>query len=791
MKLFKIFILAFFVVSLISCGGAEERKAAYLEKAKSSVAAGDLDKARIELKNVLQIDPKDGDAYYQLGKIYEQQKDYKKAYGNYLKAEELKPGLLENQAKLGRFYLLLMNDSKQAQAKVDLILSKEPDNADGLLLKAAMMMRNNNTDEAIAITKDIVVKNPDHSESVAFLASLYSKEKKNKEAINVLDDALKNNKNNSKLKKLLASILVSNKNYSRAEIIYKDFLERNPDDVSSYNNLAVFYSMTGDKARAEKILRESIDNKLDDEDRILTLIKYLRETKSNDEAIKELKSYVATNRRLGRLKIALAELFILNKDKKMAIKVFKEVINDFPEEVTGITARTALASIYISDKNYDDAAKVIEDAFLISPNDPQVNYLRAQFAVRNKDFEKAIISLRIVTKEMPENIDAYILLANIYKKESNNEQVRSTLNSAYENNRGNADVLLKLAQYYSSIDVVQSEKIINEYNALKQKDYDGLSLKAAILNRNSKYEEAYKIAEELMSSFSDKPNGYLQAMPYLSQQDDKKRIVSVLENGYMNTKYNRKLLILLTTIQVSEKKFDIIESRIKEEIKLSPDDAELSILLAKVYLAKNDVKSAMSKLNTVTKSSPEVEESYLLLSQIYQKKGDIDSVEKILISGKANVKSSLKIPMKLAGLYEYNQSYNKAIDVYKSIHKMHPENLVIVNNLASMLSDYGNSKEDLKLAKTLSMKLEETKQPVFLDTIGWVYYKSGDYQKSVTYLMQAVKKAEKINVFNYHLGMAYKMSGDKTQAKTYLEKSMADGKNFKEKELAKEALKDL
>ena len=77
MNLFRILILALSALALISCGGAEERKAVYLEKAKVSMAGGDLDKARIELKNVLQIDPKDGDAYFQLGKIYEQKQDYK------------------------------------------------------------------------------------------------------------------------------------------------------------------------------------------------------------------------------------------------------------------------------------------------------------------------------------------------------------------------------------------------------------------------------------------------------------------------------------------------------------------------------------------------------------------------------------------------------------------------------------------------------------------------------------------------------------------------------------------
>ena len=64
-------------------------------KAKASIEAGDFDKARIELKNVLQIDPKDSEAFYQLGKVYEELNNYRKAFGSYLKSEELNPNLLK------------------------------------------------------------------------------------------------------------------------------------------------------------------------------------------------------------------------------------------------------------------------------------------------------------------------------------------------------------------------------------------------------------------------------------------------------------------------------------------------------------------------------------------------------------------------------------------------------------------------------------------------------------------------------------------------------------------------
>ena len=108
-----------------------------------------------------------------------------------------------------------------------------------------------------------------------------------------------------------------------------------------------------------------------------------------------------------------------------------------------------------------------------------------------------------------------------------------------------------------------------------------------------------------------------------------------------------------------------------------------------------------------------------------------------------------------------------------------------------MLSEHSDNKDDLDLAKILADKLKGNGQPVFSDTIGWVYFKLGDYDTAIQNLTQAVEKAPNISVFNYHLGMAYKLSGDKVQAKVYLEKSLADNKQFKQKESAEAALKDL
>ena len=95
-----------FVFLLAGCGGAEERKAKYLERGKTYFEEENYDKARVEFKNVLQIDPKSADPYYFLGQIVEQEQGWRNAFVYYSKAVELDPEHVDARIHLGRFYVL-------------------------------------------------------------------------------------------------------------------------------------------------------------------------------------------------------------------------------------------------------------------------------------------------------------------------------------------------------------------------------------------------------------------------------------------------------------------------------------------------------------------------------------------------------------------------------------------------------------------------------------------------------------------------------------------------------------
>src|SRR3989344_6913372 len=145
----KSIVILLCVLALIGCGGAEQRKAKYLEQAKIYFDQGNHEKARIEVKNVLQIDPKHVEAYFLIGQIEEKRQNWEQAFANYTKVVELSPDHVGARTRLGKIYLFAGN-IKNATEMMERILALQPNDVEGRFLNAAIMVRQNKSSEAIS-----------------------------------------------------------------------------------------------------------------------------------------------------------------------------------------------------------------------------------------------------------------------------------------------------------------------------------------------------------------------------------------------------------------------------------------------------------------------------------------------------------------------------------------------------------------------------------------------------------------------------------------------------------------
>ncbi|MFT4585871.1 MAG: tetratricopeptide (TPR) repeat protein, partial [Gammaproteobacteria bacterium] len=147
MKNMRIGLIIGLLAALVACGGAEDRKSAHMEKGRAMYAEGNFDKARLEFKNVLQIDPNDIPARYALAETLEKTQDWRGAAGHYLGILEADPNHIESLSRMGQIYLLGRNLEK-AEEHAEKILAQQPNNADGLTLRAGAKSINNDLDGA-------------------------------------------------------------------------------------------------------------------------------------------------------------------------------------------------------------------------------------------------------------------------------------------------------------------------------------------------------------------------------------------------------------------------------------------------------------------------------------------------------------------------------------------------------------------------------------------------------------------------------------------------------------------
>ncbi|MGZ4998874.1 MAG: tetratricopeptide repeat protein [Methylomonas sp.] len=112
-----------------------------------------------------------------------------------------------------------------------------------------------------------------------------------------------------------------------------------------------------------------------------------------------------------------------------------------------------------------------------------------------------------------------------------------------------------------------------------------------------------------------------------------------------------------------------------------------------------------------------------------------------------------------------------------------------INNLASYLSDYSNTPANLERAAKLAEPLLNANNASMLDTVAWIAYKQGNFEKAKEIMLKAAVLDPAAPVNNYHLGMIYFKLNDNAKAAEHLKKAVDSKVAFDELDVAKETLK--
>ncbi len=786
----KLISVALLVTMLAGCGGEDARKAKYFEKSKAYFEQGDYDKAKIELKNVLQIDPKFADAHYLFGEVEAKNKNFRGAYVHYYKAVKLDGDNLEARNKLARLYLL-SGELEKAQEQLDEIVTRNPESKHVKMLELLISARKGDTDKAISIAKNIIEKDKSMTDAIFILSNLYMRNRDYENATAVLKEGIANNPEDVALRLQLGGIYSMRKDVANAEKILVGLIELKPENFEYRQRLIKFYIEQKKYDKAESALRDAVKLDSDNESRKLMLVEFLAKYKSVKEAESELLDAIRDYPEAFNLKFAKAKLYEKIKPKEVE-GIYKGIIDLDGTGPEGLKARVELANIFLKQGKYEQAQIYISEVLDVNPRSAKALLLKGKIALFNNDMVSAIAAFRSIIKDQPDMVEASRLLALAHMRNKEYELAKETLIRSIESAVENPKPHLNYAQYLiSQKEYDEANKEIDKAFKISPTNLEVMKMKLNIASLLSDKDMVAKTIALIKKYHPDNPFGYQKSGDFNMALKNYDKAISEYEKAL---KLSGKMLPTLASIikaELSTKNYSAAIERLEKIIAKRPDSAIPKELLGEVYFAKKDFVLAEKFIKEAIKLNPKWSLPYTSLANVYIAKKDISSAVETYKSALKIIPDSVDIYARLAQIYERTGKFDLAINTYEKILQLKPDDALASNNLASILSDVRGDEESLRRARELTLKFEKSDEPGFLDTLGWIYYKSGEYQKSIKILSRVVTKQPDFALFQYHLGMAYYKAGDTKNAKIHLRKSLDGKQKFKGMKEAEKILKQL
>jgi tetratricopeptide (TPR) repeat protein len=198
------------------------------------------------------------------------------------------------------------------------------------------------------------------------------------------------------------------------------------------------------------------------------------------------------------------------------------------------------------------------------------------------------------------------------------------------------------------------------------------------------------------------------------------------------------------------------EINYKKALEKDPKSVSPVAALAALYIQAGKLPEALQKLNEVIEKTPTNANAYATRGMVYESQGKPEDAK---------------------------TNYRRALE-------LDPNSDVAANNLAYMLAEEGKELE-AALGWAQAVKRRHPDSSAVADTLGWVYYKFGNYALARDQMQFALSKDPENPTFQYHIGMVYKALKQTREAADALRKASNSPKDFKEKALAQAALKEV
>ena len=786
---YRSIIILVVAISLVACGGPEERKAKYRARAQEYLQAGNYPKARVALRNVLKIDPKDADAYFLFAQVEEKEKNWRNAVSLYQEVVQLVPDHTAALVTLAKYYLEARL-TEQVLSTADKVLTKHPQHPQANALKIAVLAIEGQLSLAMTKAEALRSQFPTEPDVTILLATLYSQQQRYRDAEATLQRALDAHPKDMDLLNNLNTILVQAKDMAGAEAVARRMIEEEPTLFDHRLRLARLFDTQGAHEKAEAVLREAIALDPNSEERRLLLADFLSTRKDHRAAEQALLEAATQLPHSAKVQFGLAALYLKSGQDAKAREQYASLVKDYKEKPAGLEAKVKLAEMDLVSGKQAEAEQQVQEVLKENPRSSDGLVLLGRMALSRRNGKDAVQAFRIVLHDQPELATVHFLLGQAYLLTGENSLAKESFEHAVALYPGQVDARRSLAALESQSGRHQQARA-RLVDLLKQRPDDLAALDMLMMLDlvTKNWVDAERTLNRLRAVSKDSVVAFMAEGRLREAQQQFDKASASYERATAIAPNNPDTLLSLVKLDVAQGHADRAKTRLDAVLATRPDHLFGHGLLGEVLALSGHPQEADVQFREASRVNPKWITPWLDWGGLWLAQKRADQAVQVLQAGlKANPDSE-ELHMLLASAYSTQGQIDSAITTYDGALRLNPRNVLAANNLAVLLVDYKGDPQNLQKAFVLSRDFEkEAPHPLFLDTLGWVRFKMGQQEDALRLMKDAVAKSPEVPTLNYHLGMAYYQSGKTAEARAYLSKALKSAEAFQGRREAEQIL---
>ncbi len=500
-------------------------------------------------------------------------------------------------------------------------------------------------------------------------------------------------------------------NLKEAIMLYKKCVETKPEESVAYYELGSIYGALKEPALAEDYLKKAYDRDPENYWYVLAYDQILKQNEKFHESVKVCRKFLNVNND-SRVLFNIAESLESMGKYNKALKSLRKI-----EKEKGLSETVALKKVDIYKKKgeYEKGKQVLLTLRDQVPESPGYNILIAEYLEETGNMQEAVDYYKTAFDLDSTNVYAISNLADYYNKDGFSKKGYFYLEKAF------------------ALPQIKPEKKMNTLMFFLRNDSlmhaDSLEIGKLVDEVAELYPDNYDI-NTVAYDFYNKTGQTGKSYPVI------KKLIALKKDNYLIWQQ-----ALFSASRLG--KYDDMVQFGEEGLKYFPNKPLLHLFTGIGWYQKNNYDKALKILSEGYKESLEkpVKEQFLNFM------------------GEAEYKAG---------------NYKNAFDYFEELLSLEPTNNLVKNNYSYYLAIAGTNLERARKLSQETLK-EEPSNSTYLDTFGWILYKSGDYTEARIYLEKALENTKDNSEILFHYAEVLYQLGDRDTALSYYKKARDNG----------------